>query len=296
MISVSNLSKSFAEKNVLNNLTFSISKGEIFGFLGPNGAGKTTTINILCGLLNPDFGSIEVKGKTVDEQTKYLLGFVPQEISLYNDLTVNENLNFFAQIYGLVGAQKREQIKKLIHVFNLQEYINTEIAKLSGGWQRRVNIAIALVHSPDLLILDEPTAGVDVEARYELWELISRLRDIGVTIFLTTHQLEEAERLCSKIAILQEGKIVAEGSMTQLRKIIPAEELAIIEAENEDAVCQKAKSLDWDFRYYGNKLTLLLPKRYELKNIVEYFDGIPLHSISLRHIGLEHVYMEVVRN
>ncbi len=293
MINVLNLNKSFVEKKVLDNLTFSISKGEIFGFLGPNGAGKTTTINILCGLLNADNGSIQIKGKTVNEGTKCLLGFVPQEISLYKDLTVRENLNFFARIYGLKCAQKNERIAELIDVFNLQEYKNTEIARLSGGWQRRVNIAVALVHSPELLILDEPTAGVDVEARYELWELISKLRDKGVTILLTTHQLEEAEKLCSKIAILNEGKIAAEGSMSQLRKIIPAEELAVIEAKNEDAVCQKAKSLGWDYRYYGKKLTILLPKRYDLKNIVEFFNGIPLVSISLRHIGLEHVYFEV---
>jgi ABC-2 type transport system ATP-binding protein len=177
----------------------------------------------------------------------------------------------------------------------LHEYENTKVSNLSGGWRRRVNIAAALVHSPSILILDEPTAGLDVEARYELWELIQNFKESGISILLTTHQLEEAERLCSRIGILQNGCIVAEGSLDQLRKKVPAKQLAIIETADEQSLCQRARSFGWENRHYGGRLILLLPEKSTLKELVDKFDGIPLSSVSLQAVGLEHVYLEVTR-
>ncbi len=293
MIEVHNLEKSFGDKDVLNKLTFSIDQGGIYGLLGPNGAGKSTTINILCNLLDADAGKVTIKGNKVSEKTKYLVGIVPQEISLYKDLTCKENLMFFARIYGLYGSKISERANELIHIFNLNEYINTQVSKLSGGWQRRVNIAVALIHSPSVLILDEPTAGLDIEARYELWELITNLRDADVTVLLTTHQLEEAERLCSRIGIIKNGQIMAEGSLSELRAIVPAKQIAILETRDEKTLCQKAASFGWKYRHYGGRLTLLLPEQFTLKDIIKKFDGIPLSSVSLREVSLEHVYMEV---
>jgi len=296
MIEVNNLEKSFGDKDVLNKLTFSIDPGGIYGLLGPNGAGKSTTINILCNLLDADAGKVTIKGNRVSEKTKYLIGIVPQEIALYKDLTCKENLMFFARMYGLVGSKTSERANELIRTFNLSEYMNTQVSKLSGGWQRRVNIAVALVHSPSVLILDEPTAGLDIEARYELWELITTLKDADITILLTTHQLEEAERLCSRIGIIKNGRIMAEGSLSELRKIVPAKQIAILETSDEKSLCQQAASFGWKHRYYGGRLTLLLPEQFTLKDIIEKFAGIPLSSVSLREVSLEHVYIEVTSN
>jgi len=295
MIKVRDLKKSFGDKIVLDKLSFSIDQNAIYGLLGPNGAGKTTTINILCNLLDADAGTISIKGNPVSEITKPLIGIVPQEISIYQELTCKENLLFFARIYGLQGSEKAERTNELIQTLNLNEYENTKVANLSGGWRRRVNISVALVHSPSILILDEPTVGLDVEARYELWELIKNLKDSGVSILLTTHQLEEAERLCSCIGILQEGRIVAEGSLDKLRELVPAKQLAVIETNDEQLVCNRAQSFGWEYRHIGGRLTLLMPDKYILKDVVNKFDGIPLSSISLQEVGLEHVYLEVTR-
>ncbi|MFQ6115152.1 MAG: ABC transporter ATP-binding protein [bacterium] len=293
MIEVKDLRKSFGNKVVLDALTFSVDSGEIYGLLGPNGAGKTTAINILSNLLDADSGRIVINGNMVSENTKFLIGVVPQETSVYKDLTCRENLLFFARLYGLHASQKIERVSELIQALNLGEYANTEVSKLSGGWQRRVNIAIALVHSPSVLILDEPTTGLDVEARYELWELIDNLKSTGVTILLTTHQLEEAERLCSRIGIIKNGQIMAEGSLDELRAIIPAKLLAVLETNDYKSLCQKADSFGWTHRHYGGRLTLWLPEQFTLKDIVDKFDGIQLSSVSLREVGLEHVYVEV---
>jgi ABC-2 type transport system ATP-binding protein len=295
MIKVHELEKSFGDKIVLDKLSFSIDHNDIYGLLGPNGAGKTTTINILCNLLDADAGTISIKGNPVSEKTKHFVGIVPQEISVYQDLTCKENLLFFARIYGLQGSEKTERANELIQTLNLNEYENTKVTNLSGGWRRRINIAVALVHSPSILILDEPTAGLDVEARYELWELIKNFKESGVSILLTTHQLEEAERLCSCIGILQKGRVVAEGSLDKLRTLVPAKQLAVIETDDEQNLCDKAQSLGWEYRRYGGRLMLLMPDKYILKDVVNKFDGIPLSSISLQEVGLEHIYLEVTR-
>jgi ABC-2 type transport system ATP-binding protein len=295
MIEVHNLEKSFGDKDVLNKLTFSVDQGGIYGLLGPNGAGKSTTINILCNLLDADAGKVTIKQEKVSEETKYLVGIAPQEICLYKDLTCRENLMFFSGLYGLYGSKISAGVNRLIDTFSLQEYMNTQVSKLSGGWQRRVNIAVALVHSPSVLILDEPTAGLDIEARHELWELITYLRDADVTILLTTHQLEEAERLCSRIGIIKNGQIIVEGSLSELRAKVPAKQIAILETRAEKTLCQEAASLGWQHRHYGGRLTLLLPEEFTLKDIIERFAGIQLSSVSLREVSLEHVYMEVTR-
>ena len=262
MLEVRDLEKSFGNKRVLDKLSFSIGANDIYGLLGPNGAGKTTTINILCNLLDADAGVISIEGNPISEATKHRVGVVPQEISVYQDLTCRENLLFFGRIYGLQGLAIAERTRKRIRWLHLDEYENTKVANLSGGWRRRVNIAVALVHSPSLLILDEPTAGLDIEARYELWKLIKDFREGGVSVLLTTHQLEEAERLCSRIGILQGGRIVAEGSLDKLRTLVPAKQVAVIETDD----------------------------------VVHRFDGIPLSSVSLQEVGLEHAYLEVTRN
>lgn len=293
LLKIAKLAKSFGERQVLGDLSFSVAAHEVYGLLGPNGAGKTTTINILCNLLAADAGAVTINEQPPSEATKHFIGVAPQEISLYDNLTCEQNLAFFASLYGLRGAARQQRVHELIEQFHLQEYRHAAVATLSGGWKRRLNIAVALVHAPKLLVLDEPTVGLDVEARHELWELIRHLKATGVSILLTTHYLDEAEKLCTRLGILQSGRLVAEGTLEELREIVPAEELAIISTDDRDAVHRRAGALQLAFRYYGNDLTLLLPRKHTLKEVVDMLDGIPLHSISLQHVRLEHVYMEV---
>lgn len=296
MIEVQNLHKSFGERKVLDGLTFCVNPGEIYGLLGPNGSGKSTAIHILCNLLDPDSGTVRVNGAPVSENTRQALGIVPQAIALYRDLTVRENLAFFARLYGFIGKRLSRRIDELLQTFALQPYADTVIATLSGGWQRRVHVAVALVHSPPALVLDEPTAGLDVEARAQLWQTIGAFKNAGMAVLLTTHMLEEAERLCSRVGILHRGRIVAEGTVAQLRERIPARRLAVVETPDEPSVCARARELRWPVRRYGGKLTFWLPERYTLGDIVNRFEGLPLQSVALQEVGLEHVYLEVTRD
>jgi len=295
MIEIRGLKKAFDGRSVLDDLSCTMEAGGIYGLLGPNGAGKTTTINILCGLLDADGGEITIGGEPVSGSSRDRIGVVPQEISLYRDLTCRENLAFFARIYGLQSSDTDRRTNELIELFGLGTYRDTPVTVLSGGWQRRVNIAVALVHSPAVLVLDEPTSGLDVEARFELWELIHELRQQAVTILLTTHQLEEAERLCSRIGIIKNGAIVAEGSLDELRARVPASQIALVESEGEDRLRPAVEKLGWRHREYGNRLMLLLPEEMTLNELVNRFAGIPLTSVTLQDVRLEHVYLELTR-
>lgn len=293
MIEVYQLNKSYDAKTVLDGLSFTVNRGEVYGLLGPNGVGKTTAINIICGLLKAHSGQVSIDGKAVSEASKYQLGVVPQEISIYKDLTCHENLVFFSRIYGLTRREGNAKAKELIHLLHLEEYANIEVNKLSGGWQRRINIAVALVHSPSILILDEPTTGLDIEARFELWRLLELMRNSNLTILLTTHLLDEAQALCSRIGIMQKGQIIAEGSLDELRTFVPAQQLAIVGTDFEALFTQKAKTYGWLCRKYAGKLALCLPERMDLKTIIDKFSDIPISSITLQEIGLEHAYLEL---
>lgn len=295
MLNIEKLSKSYGERQVLQDLTLHIQPGEIYGLLGPNGAGKTTTINIICNLLSADSGIIQIYGKPVSKTTKLLVGVAPQENLLYKTLSCEENLNFYAQIYGLKTQQRRQQVETSLAAVNLLDRAKSPIETLSGGMQRRMNIAVALVHQPKLLILDEPTTGLDIEARYEIWDLIRRLKSQGMTILLTTHLLDEAERLCQRIGILKGGRIVAEGSLEELRQRIAAQEMLVVQTPQEEQAIARAQSLGFTYRRYGNDLTFWLPEHLELKEIIDRFDGIPLDSISRQPVRLEHIYVEVTQ-
>lgn len=295
MLSIKKLSKSYGSRSVLQGLSLQIRPGEVYGLLGPNGAGKTTTINIMCNLLSPDSGEITINNQPISKATKKLIGVATQENLLYKSLSCEENLNFFAQIYGLSGKERRSQVQASLEAVNLADRAKSPVETLSGGMQRRLNIAAALVHYPKLLILDEPTTGLDIEARYEIWELIRRLKNQGMTILLTTHLLEEAERLCQRIGILKNGKIVAEGNLKQLRKAIPAQEIVIVQTPEEESAIARASQHGFTHRRYGNDLAFWLPKHLELKEIIACFDGIPLDSISRQPVRLEHIYVEVTK-
>jgi ABC-2 type transport system ATP-binding protein len=295
MLEIQNLTKSYGNRQVLTNLNLKLEAGEIYGLLGANGAGKTTTINIICNLLKADTGTIKINDQLVSQKTKVWLGVAPQENLLYKNLTCVENLQFYSKIYGLPKSERKQQIEKGLKAVNLQDRAHSPVETLSGGMQRRLNIAVALVHQPKLLILDEPTTGLDIEARYEIWDLIQSLKAQGITVLLTTHLLDEAERLCERIGILKAGKIVAQGSLTQLREKIAAQEIVVIKTEDEAGAITRAAQLGYPHRYYGNDLAFWLPQAFELGEILAQFAPIHLDSISRQPVRLEHIYLEVTR-
>ncbi|GAB4137590.1 MAG: ABC transporter ATP-binding protein [Cyanobacteria bacterium J069] len=295
MLHLEELTKTYGKRPVLKDLSLQVQPGEVYGLLGPNGAGKTTTINLICNLLQADSGSISIDGQPVSDRTKRLIGIVPQENLLYRSLTCAENLDFFARIYGVPREKRSHRIITCLNAVNLLDRANSPVETLSGGMQRRLSLAIALVHQPKLVILDEPTTGLDIEARYELWELIRRLRNQGITTLLTTHLLEEAERLCHRIGILKGGCLMAEGTLAELRRYVPAQEIVLVQTTEEERAIARAQKLGFPCRRYGNDLTFWLPEHLEMPEIIACFEGISLDSVSRQSVGLSHIYMEVTQ-
>ncbi|WP_414756227.1 ABC transporter ATP-binding protein [Anabaena sp. CCY 9910] len=295
MLNIHNLNKSYGDRQVLQNLTLNINNSEIYGLLGANGSGKTTTINIICNLLKADSGEIKLNNQLISESTKKLIGIAPQENLLYKTLTCEENLHFFGEIYGLSRKNIQKQTKDILDAINLSDRAKSPVETLSGGMQRRLNIAVALVHQPKLVILDEPTTGLDIEARYEIWELIRRLKTQGITVLLTTHLLDEAERLCEKIGILKNGRILVEGSLAELRNLIPAQEVLLLKTTQEEKAIARAQTYGFTHRYYDQELAFWLPESLELKEIISRFEGINIDAISRQPVKLEHIYLEVTQ-
>lgn len=237
IITVNNLVKFYKDKKALDGVSLTVKGGELFGLLGVNGAGKTTLIKILVGLSKKSSGSVIIDGKNLDEkidEIKEIIDISPQETSVANNLTVRENLEFFARVYG---KDNEELIQKTVGIFHLEEVLNQKARTLSGGYKRRLSIAIALISQPKILFLDEPTLGLDVFARRELWNIIKKLKN-EVTIILTSHYLEEIEHLCDRVAILSKGKLLITGKIdeiTQSANVKTFEEAFIKIVENENA-------------------------------------------------------------
>ena len=217
VITIDNVCKNYKSKKALDNVSLSIKQGELFGLLGVNGAGKTTLIKILCGLTKKTSGTVTINNFNLDKQIdkiKEIIDISPQETSVANNLTVKENLEFFANIYNNNDANT---INEVVDIFNLNEVLNQRAKTLSGGYKRRLSIAIALISKPQILFLDEPTLGLDVFARRELWAIIKKLKN-RITIILTSHYLEEIENLCDRVAILSNGKLLHTGTIDDIKQ------------------------------------------------------------------------------
>jgi len=222
MITVRSISKSFGNIEAIKNVSFNIEKGEIFGILGPNGAGKSTIVNILNTLIKPDSGDVIIDGVNIKDDgdtIKLIMGVVPQEIALYEELSAYENLMFWGGLYHIPKQELRANVKNTLEVVDLVNRKDDKIKTFSGGMKRRINIACSLLHNPKILVLDEPTVGVDPQNRNHIFELIKRLNKEGMTIIYTTHYMEEAERFCDRIAIIDNGRIIAQGTLNELREI-----------------------------------------------------------------------------
>lgn len=237
IISINNVCKNYNNLKALSNVSFHINKGELFGLLGINGAGKTTLIKILCGLTKKTSGEIFINNFNLDkdiEKIKEIVDISPQETSIANNLTVLENLQFFAQIYN---QNNENSINEIVDIFKLNDVLNQRAKTLSGGYKRRLSIAIALISKPQILFLDEPTLGLDVFARRELWSIIKKLKN-KITIILTSHYLEEIENLCDRVAVLSKGKLLKTGTIEDIIKITKTKTfedafIKLVESENE---------------------------------------------------------------
>ena len=221
MIAVHNLSKRYGQLRAVDRISFATTPGELFGFLGPNGAGKTTTISMISGLLKPDEGVVSVGDYDLwksPKAAKRLMGLVPQELALYEEFSALENLLFWGGLYGIPRVQLKKQAEAILERVGLQERAREPVARYSGGMKRRLNLALGLVHQPRVLLLDEPTVGIDPQARNNILDIIREIARQGTTILFTTHHLDEAEKLCDRIAIMDHGRILQTGTVAELAR------------------------------------------------------------------------------
>jgi ABC-2 type transport system ATP-binding protein len=222
-IEVNNLNKSFGDLQAVQDVTFQVIAGEVLGLLGPNGAGKSTTISMLSGLLNPTDGDASIMGRSVTKEpaaAKASLGVVPQDIALYPDLSARENLIFWGKMYGLRGAALKSRVDEVLEVIGLADRQKDKVGKFSGGMKRRVNIGAALLHKPAVIIMDEPTVGIDPQSRRHILDNVKELNRQGMTVLYTTHYMEEAAELSDHIAIMDQGKLIAYGTHDELIKMV----------------------------------------------------------------------------
>lgn len=223
MLKVENLYKNYGNIRAVDGISFEVKRGEVFGLLGPNGAGKSTTISIISTLVPPTRGEIIFEGESILKNPKNIrqkLGVVPQDIALYPTLSGYENLRFWGNLYGLKGQELKQRINETADIIGLHERLKDKVEKYSGGMKRRLNIGAALLHMPELLIMDEPTVGIDPQSRSHILDTVFKLNDRGITIIYTTHYMEEAENLCSRICIMDEGKIIASGTQQELVELV----------------------------------------------------------------------------
>lgn len=296
-LEINDIHKAFGKHKVLDGFSLRLERGEILGLLGPNGCGKSTVLNIICRLLLPDVGQISLMGQPLNRMNnkdRSLVGFCTQRCALYPDLFPAENLHFFGRIHGLSAHECQQRVAELMRTFSLNTFAETRVGQLSGGWQQRLHLAAALIHQPALLVLDEPTAAVDVEARSGLWRLIEDLRDRGMTILLTSHHLAEAERLCNKVALMRNGKVVVSGSVADLLVRMPGQAVAKVQSEDPETISQRAMLRGWTVRQQAGHIKLFLPQNLDLRDIMEALAGAKLTSLSVQPVSLDDAYLEFI--
>ena len=234
-IKLKNVVKRYGSKLAVDNIDLTIENGEIFGLLGPNGAGKSTTIKMICGLLKPNYGEIIVDEQSISKsplEVKRLIGLVPQDLAIYNNLTARENLEYFGSLYGLRGAMLKSRVNEALEFIGLSDRQKEIPAKFSGGMKRRLNIGCAIVHQPKIIIMDEPTVGIDPQSRNHILNSVKELNKRGSTIIYTSHYMEEVEAVCQRIGIIDHGKLISVGTLKELLKNASENEKVLIEALN----------------------------------------------------------------
>jgi ABC-2 type transport system ATP-binding protein len=301
-IQVKNLHKDFGEVYAVQGIDFEVQRGEIFSLLGPNGAGKSTTISMIAGLLHPNQGEISVTGYFVDKdpmRAKAAIGVVPQEIALYEDLSARENLNFWGKMYGLRGATLKKRVDEILEIVGLTDRQKGRVGKFSGGMKRRLNIGIALLHKPDVVIMDEPTVGIDPQSRRNILDSVMELNQQGMTVLYTTHYMEEAQELSDHIAIMDHGKLIASGTHNELVKIvgeldrielsINTESAKVIEAWQSIAGVRQVIAENGHLTLLVDDSNLVLPEIFEAAAQAES----RITSVEIREPNLEAVFLHL---
>lgn len=305
IIEINNLKKTYQKsqkspsKEALKGIDLEIKKGSFFGLLGPNGAGKSTIINIMAGLVNKTSGSVKISGFDIDQnprEIKFKIGIVPQELIIDPFFNVYETLEIYAGYYGI--RKKDRRTDEIIEVLGLKDKIRSTPRSLSGGMRRRLLVAKALVHSPEILVLDEPTAGVDVGLRTQLWSYVKKLNQQGTTILLTTHYLEEAEELCDQIAIINHGKVIANDSKQNLMKVLDGKEL-IVSSKNEISEIPQGYSEKFNIKLISpNQLNISYnPQATEISEILSFLESkkISISDISTKQPDLEEIFKHLTK-
>jgi ABC-2 type transport system ATP-binding protein len=292
MIELKNVNKSFKTVKALNDVSLEIKQGEFFGLLGPNGAGKSTTMNLLIGYLSADSGNILINGEEVSTtglNFRKEIGFVPQSIALYNELSAVENLRIFGSFFNLSKTTIEEQISSYLNAVGLYDRRKEEVKNFSGGMKRRLNLIAALLHKPKVLLCDEPTVGVDPQSRNAIFDFLEKLNSEGLTIVYTTHYMEEAERMCNRVAIIDSGKIIALGTPDELLQMLPTSEHIYITKNNATA-----SNIDV-FKGYGEitenteKYELRLNKGAKLSS---FFNSLESSDINVQNVTIEKPTLE----
>jgi len=240
---------------------------------------------------------VRLMGEPLNElgyRARALVGVCTQHCALYPDLFPAENLHFFARLYGLSEKDRHQRVAELMRDFELEKFASTRVGQLSGGWRQRLHLAVSLIHRPPLLVLDEPTSAVDLEARMAIWKIIEGLRDSGTTILLTSHHLAEAERLCNRVALMKNGRVLAQGSVPELLALIPGKAVAKVQSENDEAIRLRALDLGWQVRQQAGQMRLLLPHPLSLREVVDALEGTQVSAASVQAVTLEDAYLELM--
>lgn len=300
IIEVKNVTKRFNDKLVLDNVSYEVNKGEIFGFIGPNGAGKSTLINIMTSLLTPDSGTVKICGYDILKEpikAKECIGYVPQDISLIEDLNAYDNLEFFGALYGLKGKELKERINEALEVTGLQEKKKEKIKKFSGGMKRRLNIAAAIMHHPKLLIMDEPTVGVDPQSRNHIFTFTKSIcKEWGTTVIYTSHYMEEVEELCKRVFIIDLGKEVSYGTKEEIKSAVFPNNKVIMEASDITAeVLLNIENLTGVIKVkeQDDIISLTIDSNFKLHNVLSIIEqyGVNVKKISYEDARLEDVFL-----
>lgn len=300
MITTQNLKKFYKNRPAVNGISLHIQKGEFYGLLGPNGAGKTTTISMLSTILKPDEGHIFIKEKNIRSsktESKQIIGVVPQEIALYEDLSAYQNLLFWGGMYRVPKKPLSNRIDKTLKLLGLFERKNDKIRTYSGGMKRRINIAAALLHQPEILFMDEPTVGIDPQSRNLIFEVVEKLHQEGLTIIYTTHYMEEAERLCDRIGIIDNGKIIAEGTLNQLKQNSGLQEVIAVDVvQLTPTDFEKIRQTFKNVRLHNQTLYFNSDHiQSTLSEIVSkcHANGLEISNIDIQKINLEALFLNL---
>jgi len=301
MIECQGLTKRFGTFTAVDHVSFSVGKGSIFGFLGPNGSGKSTVIRMLCGILEPTEGTARVGGHDIireGEEIKEMIGYMSQKFSLYDELTTNENLIFSGKLYGLNGRALTQRRDELITLTHLEPYVNRRAALLSGGWRQRLAMACSLMHKPAVLFLDEPTAGIDPVARRELWDLLFKFAGEGMTLFVTTHYMDEAER-CDHVGYIYMSKLIVWGEPDELKQMPevnpPGTRRLDVTCDHITMALQAVRQLKGvrSATVFGQSMHLLVDESVRREEIDEKLHGVGISHAEIHEIGpsLEDVFV-----